>query len=60
MTPREQNRAAFPLAAEKMDELRAVFGNKVKLVWAREGGQEIGRRRPGEKNNSEDGHGKFD
>ncbi|MDP2026432.1 hypothetical protein [Sulfuriferula sp.] len=60
MTPREQNRAAFQFAAEKMDELRAVFGAGVKLVWAREGGREIGHRRQDEKNNSGDGHGKFD
>lgn len=40
------NRAAFPETAELMDELRAVFGPDVKLVWASEGGREIGVRGP--------------
>lgn len=44
MTTRAQNRADFPFAAEKVDELRAVFGDGVKLLWASENGREIGRR----------------
>lgn len=41
---RTQNRAAFPLAAEAVDAFRAVFGPQVRLLWASEGGQEIGQR----------------
>lgn len=40
------NRAAFPVTAKLVDELRAVFGPDVKLMWASEGGREIGTRGP--------------
>lgn len=46
MTTRAQNRADFPFAAEKVDELRTVFGAGVKLLWASENGREIGQRSP--------------
>lgn len=41
---RDDNRARFPEAAKVVDGFRAVFGEGVKLVWACENGQEIGRR----------------
>lgn len=44
MSEAESNRAAFPETAKLVDELRAVFGPDVKLVWASEGGREIGKR----------------
>lgn len=40
---REDNRAAFPFAASVVDELRAVFGDGVKLIYAAENGREIGK-----------------
>ncbi len=44
MSARESNRAAFPLTAQIVDELREVFGPGVKLEWAEENGREIGQR----------------
>ncbi len=41
---REEARRLFPFAAEKADELRAVFGPGVKLMYAKENGREIGKR----------------
>lgn len=40
------NRAAFPETAKLVDEFRATFGPDVKLMWASEGGREIGMRGP--------------
>lgn len=40
------NRAAFPETAKLVDELRASFGPDLKLMWASEGGREIGTRGP--------------
>jgi hypothetical protein len=37
------NRARFPFAAAIADELKIVFGeDQVKLIWAREGDNEVG------------------
>src|SRR4051794_15401823 len=41
-THRDRARAAFPFATEKLDELRALFGDGVKVVYAREGDREAG------------------
>ena len=38
-----RNRAAMPQFAAWLDELRRVFG-PVRVLWAREGGVEVGRR----------------
>jgi hypothetical protein len=40
---RSQNRERFPFAAARVDELRAVFGPGVKLLYASENGDSIGR-----------------
>lgn len=39
---REQNRKDFPFAAARMDEARKLFGDGVKLVWAKENGKSVG------------------
>lgn len=41
-----RNREAFPEAARFVDEMRAVFGPRVVLEWAEEGGRTIGKRGP--------------
>lgn len=41
---RAANRAQFPKTAVIVDEFREVFGPGVKLLWAEESGQVIGRR----------------
>lgn len=41
-----QNRAQFPFAARIVDELREVFGDCVKIEWAEENGQQIGKKGP--------------
>jgi hypothetical protein len=40
---RESNRAAMPLAAEMVDEIRATCPD-AKVLWISEGDKEIGRR----------------
>ena len=40
---REQNRAAMPLAAALVDEIRATCP-EAKVVWISEGGKELGKR----------------
>jgi hypothetical protein len=42
---RENNRAAMPLAAEMVDEIRATCPD-AKVVWISEGGKELGKRPP--------------
>jgi hypothetical protein len=39
---RAANRAAMPRVAAAMDRVREVFGDGCRLVYAREGGREIG------------------
>lgn len=43
---KQDNRANFPFAAGIVDELREVFGNDVKIEWAEENGQTIGKKGP--------------
>lgn len=38
-----RNRARFPQSARFLDEMRSVFGPDVKMTWASENGDEIGR-----------------
>jgi hypothetical protein len=40
---RESNRAAMPLAAAMVDEIRATCP-EAKVVWISEGGKELGKR----------------
>jgi len=41
------NRAAMPECSKAVDEVRRVFGDKdVKVVWMRENGKEVGKRKP--------------
>ena len=42
MSVRQSNRELFPNAAAIVDMFRAVFGDDVKLVYAKENGREIG------------------
>lgn len=42
---RESNRAAMPLAAAMVDEIRATCPD-AKVLWISEGGKEIGKRPP--------------
>ena len=44
MTSTTKNRAEFPAAATILDEFRDAFGKDVKLLYAVEGGKEIGRK----------------
>ena len=44
MSERDKNRAAFPLAASVLDDFRKVFGSDVKLVFACESGNTIGKQ----------------
>lgn len=44
---RDQNRRNFPISAEKLDEMRAVFGDDVKLTYANENGKTIGKKMTG-------------
>src|SRR4051794_9781889 len=39
---RDTNRAQFPFTSEKLDDLRAHFGNGVRVAYAKEGEREIG------------------
>lgn len=41
---KDEVRRLFPVSVAFADECRRVFGNGVKLVHAREGGREIGKR----------------
>jgi len=43
-TKAERNRAAMPGVAAIVDHLRDVFGPGVRVLWAKEGDKEIGRR----------------
>jgi hypothetical protein len=43
----EYVRANFPSCVEFADECRSVFGDGVRMVYAKEGGQEIGKQMPG-------------
>lgn len=38
----KDNRAKMPTVAKMVDEVKAVFGDGVKVLWAREGGYELG------------------
>lgn len=40
----KDNRAKMPNVARMVDEVRAVFGDGVKVLWAREGEYELGTR----------------
>ena len=42
---REQIRRDFPLCVAAADAFREVFGPEVKLLYAKEGGREIGKER---------------
>lgn len=44
----EYVRENFPACVEFADECRAVFGDKVKMVYAKEGGQVIGKQFAGD------------
>lgn len=44
MTAQAKNRAEFPAAAMILDEFRKEFGDGVKLLYASEGGCEIGKK----------------
>jgi hypothetical protein len=48
MSQRDKNRADFPHAARLLDEYRKVFGEGVKLVYAKENGKQIGDAHSGE------------
>lgn len=41
---KEEVRRLFPECVSFADECRSVFGDGVKLVYAKEGGREIGKR----------------
>ena len=43
---RQKNRAMFPVAAGIVDALREVFGPGVRLEYAEENGQQIGKQGP--------------
>ena len=40
---RDENRRKFPRVAELLDEFREVFGEGVRLIWAVENGNRIGK-----------------
>lgn len=40
----EENRRKFPRTFEVMVAMRKVFGDGIKLIWASEGGHEIGKK----------------
>lgn len=44
MTTTAKNRAEFPATAQIFDEFRKEFGGGVKLLYASEGGREIGKK----------------
>jgi hypothetical protein len=45
MTDRANNRAAMPICAAAVDQVRAMYGEEnVKVRWLSEGGKEIGKR----------------
>ena len=43
---KQNNRDAFPFAAAKLDELRLIFGETTRIVWAEENGQTVGNKGP--------------
>lgn len=45
---RAENRKKFPAVTKIVDEFRAAFGEGVKVVWAQEGGNVVGKKPPGE------------
>ena len=47
-----KNRANFPASTALLDEFRTHFGAGVKLIYAKENGQEIGDKRFGESSTS--------
>jgi hypothetical protein len=44
-----RNRELMPITAATRDEFKRVFGPLTKLIWAEEGGREVGARRPVER-----------
>lgn len=44
MTATAKNRAEFPATAQILDEFRNEFGEGVKLLYACEGGREVGKK----------------
>lgn len=44
MSAAAKNRAEFPATAQILDEFRKEFGDGVKLIYACEGGHEIGKK----------------
>jgi len=43
---KQKNRDVFPFAAAKLDELRLIFGDTTRIVWAEENGQTVGNKGP--------------
>jgi hypothetical protein len=43
---KQKNREAFPFATQIIDELREVLGEGVRIEWAEENGQTIGKKGP--------------
>jgi hypothetical protein len=44
VTTKAKNRAEFPATAAILDKFRKEFGDGVKLIYAAEGGREIGKK----------------
>jgi hypothetical protein len=49
MSEARRNRELMPQTAAIRDEWKRVFGPLTRLVWATEGGREVGQRRPVER-----------
>lgn len=43
-TRRDQMRRDFPDTAAAVDQLRAAFGDGVKVLWCKEGEREVGKQ----------------
>lgn len=43
---KQKNRASFPFAAAILDELRPIFGETTRIVWAEENGKTVGNKGP--------------
>ena len=43
---KQRNRDKFPYAAGILDELRGIFGEGVRIVYAEENGQTVGNKGP--------------
>lgn len=43
---KQKNRDAFPFAAQMLDELRDAGFVDARVVWAEEGGKEVGKNGP--------------